>query len=195
MRCFVAVDLADEARAAIAAVQAALRAAGPRADVRWVDPAALHLTLKFLGATDDAQLPQVRDAIATVASSHAPFRIGLAGVGAFPSLARPRTLWAGVARGLREIGLLAADVERAVLPLGFPLEARPFGGHVTLGRVRSPRGLGPVRDEATGFGQRGLGDWTVAEVVLYRSHLSSSGSVYEPLARLALGGAPVGEDG
>ncbi len=133
MRCFVAVDLADEARAAIAAVQAALRAAGPRADVRWVDPAALHLTLKFLGSTDDAQVPQARDAIATVASSHAPFGIGLAGVGAFPNLARPRTMWAGVARGLRELGLLrrrrarrpAARVSPRDASLRRPRDARP----------------------------------------------------------------------
>jgi 2'-5' RNA ligase len=188
VRCFVAVDLPDDVRAAVAAVQADVRVAAPRADVGWTDATKLHLTLKFLGEVRDDVVPDVRAALEDVARRHAPFETAAGGTGQFPGRARPRVLWVGLTAGLREIGLLAADVERAFLPLGFPLEARPFRGHVTIGRVRSPRGVGRVvtamADAPADFGR-----WTVREVVLYRSHLrGSKGSLYEPLARVALAG-------
>jgi len=187
MRCFVAVDLSAETRGAVAQAQATLRAASPRADVRWVAPEAFHLTLKFLGETEEDRVARVREALTTVARAHVPFGLAMAGLGAFPSLARPRVLWAGIVGGLREIGLLAADVERAALPLGFALDARPFGGHVTIGRVRSPRRIGRVLEAAARLAQQPLGSWTVREMVLYRSHLRPTGTVYEPLAALVLG--------
>jgi RNA 2',3'-cyclic 3'-phosphodiesterase len=72
-------------------------------------------------------------------------------------------------------------------PLGFVPEARPFRAHLTLARVRSPRGLrrvvAAIGDDAPSFGA-----WTAAEMVLYRSHLRPTGSVYEPLRRCAFAG-------
>lgn len=192
MRCFVAVDVSAEAREALGQAQAALRAAGRRADVRWLDPAALHLTLAFLGEVPEAQAARVGRALGGVAGRHAAFALTLVGVGGFPSLARPRVLWAGVVRGLRELGLLAADVERTLVPLGFPPEARPFSGHVTIGRVRSPRGLGRVLAAAAALERQPFGAWTVAELVLYRSHLGPRGAAYEGLERLALTGGGAG---
>ena len=188
MRCFVAVDLPPGTRDAIATAQATLRTAGPRADVGWVDPTKLHLTLKFLGEVADDGLVALRSALATVARRHAPFAVVAGGMGVFPGRARPRVLSAGLMGGLREIGLLAVDVERACVPLGFPPDARPFRGHVTIGRVRSPRSLGRVLGAMDDLAERSFGSWTVDEAILYRSHLrGSAGSLYEPLARLALG--------
>ena len=189
MRCFVAVDLSDEAREAIAAAQARLRAAGPRADVAWVDAAKLHLTLKFLGEVAESALAGLRATLDEVADRHAAFALVAGGMGGFPSRTRPRVLWAGLTDGLREIGRLAADVERACAALGWAMEARPFRGHVTIGRVRSPRGLSRVVNALGTLENARFGAWTVREIVLYRSHLrGSAGSVYEPLARILLGG-------
>lgn len=188
MRCFVAVDLPDDVRAAVAAVQADVRGAAPRADVGWVDAGKLHVTLKFLGDVRDDVVPDVRAALEDVARRHAPFEAAVGGTGQFPSRTRPRVLWTGLTGGLREIGLLAADVERVCVPLGFPAEARPFRGHVTIGRVRSPRGVARIVS-AMAKAPVDFGRWTVREVVLYRSHLrGSQGSRYEPLARIRLGG-------
>jgi 2'-5' RNA ligase len=186
VRCFVAVDPPDGVRTAILGVREALREAGPRADVRWNDPAGLHLTLSFLGETDEVRVDDVCGALEGVAGRHRAFVVGAGGIGGFPSLERPRVLWVGLVDGLREIGLLAADVERSLLPLGFPLAARPFNGHVTIGRVRSPRGVSRVSRAAVMLKDRELGRWPVHELVLYRSHLQPGGAVYEALARFPL---------
>ena len=186
MRCFVAVDPPADARDALARVQATLRDAGPRADVRWTAPGSLHLTLTFLGETALEAQPAIVAALTAVATRHPAFALSAVGVGAFPGLERPRVVWVGLADGLREMGRLAADVERALVPLGFPLGARPFSGHVTLGRVRSPRGLRPLIDAARVLEARPVASWRVDEIVLYRSELRPGGAVYEALARVRL---------
>ena len=188
MRCFVAIDLPDDVRASLGAAQQRLRAAAPRADVRWVDPAAMHLTLAFLGAVPDEQVDGIRDGLAAAVAPYAPIPLVCAGLGIFPGPGRPRVFWAGVTGGLAALGRLAAHVRDAMEPLGFPRETRPFAGHVTLGRARSTRGVARVVRALADAVVPESGAWTVTEVVLFRSHLRPDGARYEALARLPLAG-------
>src|SRR6185503_11131664 len=75
VRCFVAVDVPEATRDAIAAAQGRLREAGPRADVGWVDARKLHLTLKFLGEVPEPTVDVIRDALAVIARRHEPFAL------------------------------------------------------------------------------------------------------------------------
>ena len=188
MRCFVAVDLSAEVRAAVAAVQARVRATAPRADVRWLDPHAFHLTLKFLGNVPDARVPAVSAALEEVVSD-APLALEAHGLGAFPTVRRPRVLWAGIAGGAPRLVALAGGVDRALAALGFPPEDRPFRAHLTLGRVRSPRDAGALAKALEAEAAVALGAWTADEVVLYQSHLKPTGAVHEKVSRHRLRGA------
>jgi 2'-5' RNA ligase len=187
MRCFVAVDLSVTARAAVARVQTALRAAAPGADVRWSDPAGFHLTLEFLGELADTRAAAAAAALAPVAAGTAPFELALGRVGAFPDPRRARVLWLGLSAGAEPLAALAAAVAQALGALGFPPEARPFHGHATLGRVRSGRRPGALADALGAAPLPEPAAWTVREVVLYRSHLRPGGAEYAALARLPLG--------
>ena len=189
MRCFIAIDLSDEVRSALDATQGRLRARAPRADVRWVDPAGMHLTLQFLGEVSDARLADVRSALATAATAVSPMALACRGLGAFPGLARPRVVWAGIRGAAGDLSRLAAACQRACEPLGFVPEKRPFQGHVTLARVRSPRGFGPLARVIESAADDDFGAWTATEVVLYRSHLRRTGSIYEALDRVPIGHA------
>jgi len=189
VRCFIAVDLSDEVRSALESVQERLRARARKADLRWGDPAGMHLTLQFLGEVSDALLAEVRSAVATAATSVSPLELACRGLGAFPGLTRPRVVWAGIRGAVGDLGRLAAACQRACEPLGFVPEKRPFRGHVTLARVRSPRGFGPLARAIESAADDDFGAWTAAEVVLYRSHLRRTGAVYEALDRVPLGRA------
>jgi 2'-5' RNA ligase len=188
MRCFVAVDLSGPVRVQIARAQETLRGAAPRADVRWVNAAGLHITLKFLGEVPETRCEAVREALARVAAAHGPLRVVAQGLGGFPTARRPRVVWAGIGAGAAELAALAGDVDAALVRLGFPPEARPFAGHVTLGRVRSPRGLAALAAALASRREERFGAWSVADLVLYRSRLGPGGARYEALARLRLGG-------
>jgi 2'-5' RNA ligase len=194
VRGFVAIDLPDAVRSALDAAQERLRAAAPRADVRWVDPAAMHLTLKFLGSVPDELVETVRGAVAEVAALHSPIPLICAGLGVFPGPGRPRVFWAGLTGALAELGRLAAAVERAVEPLGFPREARPFSGHVTLGRARSTRGVARIVKALGEVGSCEFGRWMAQEVVLFQSHLHPRGARYEAIAHLPLSGGLLAGD-
>jgi 2'-5' RNA ligase len=188
MRCFVAIDLPDDVRRALDATMGRLRGAAPRADVRWVSAQAMHLTLKFLGQVPEDRLPEVREAVEAVATATPRIRLACAGLGFFPGPSRPRVVWAGITEGVGALKVLAAVLEAALEPLGFPPEGRPFRGHVTLGRVRSPRAGSSLARAMSDTGDTSFGAWTASQVVLYRSHLRPTGSIYEPLARLSFDG-------
>jgi len=189
MRCFVAIDLSPDVRAALEDECERLRAVAPRADVRWVRIAGMHLTLKFLGEVPEEMLARIRDALAAATAATPPIALACAGLGMFPGPSKPRVVWAGITDGLRELGLLAAAVECAVEPFGFAPEQRPFRGHVTLARVRSPRGVRPLARAVEATGRAPFGSWSASHVVLYRSRLHPTGAVYEALAALPLASA------
>jgi 2'-5' RNA ligase len=189
VRCFIAVDLSDEVRSRLDSVQGRLRAGAPKADLRWVEPAGMHLTLQFLGEVSDVLLADVRRGIVTAATSVSPLELACRGLGTFPGLTRPRVVWAGIRGAVDDLNRLAAACQRACEPLGFVPEKRPFRGHVTLARVRSPRGFRPLAGAIESAADDDFGAWTATEVVLYRSHLGRTGAVYEALDRVPLGRA------
>jgi len=188
LRTFIAVEIDDRLRATAAKVAEELRAA--RADVSWVAPHNMHLTLKFLGDVAEDRIPRIGDALAEALAGAAPFELELLGVGAFPNAARPRTIWLGTGSGKAQLDLLAERVEAAVTRLGFPPEDRPFHGHLTLGRVR--RASPALAELALMLKQRAdlsLGQSRIEEVVLFSSQLQRGGPIYEAIRRFRLGPA------
>ena len=135
MRLFIALNLPPHLREALYAATAPLREAVPR-EVTWARAEALHLTLKVLGDAEAERVPALAAALGEVAGRHQMAAVRVAGVGAFPQMARPRVLWLGVDPTPR-LELLQHDVEAACARLGFDIEGRPFRPHVTLGRVRA----------------------------------------------------------
>jgi 2'-5' RNA ligase len=185
----VAILLDERAREALAIEVGRLRSAGR--EVAWVGAANLHITLKFLGGVDETRLPAVTDAVARAATARPPFDLAVHGLGAFPTLMRPRVVWAGVTEGASAVSELAAAVERELAPLGFVAEDRPFTAHVTLGRIRTPR-RNPGLEEAIRAGAAlEFGQVRVERLSLMRSDLSPRGARYTELhgARLAAAAA------
>ncbi len=181
----------DEARARLAAevdrLRATERAGGTLPEVVWVAPDNFHLTVKFLGALDVQRLPDVERALGEAVAGATPFDLTLHGLGAFPSAARPRVIWAGTSEGAVELAAVAARVEGALAPLGFPAEERPFSAHVTLGRVRTPRRNPKLAAALAAAADVELLRVAVARVSLMRSDLSPRGARYSELVGHPLG--------
>jgi 2'-5' RNA ligase len=191
VRLFVALNFPDAVREALHAATAPLREAVPRG-VAWVRSEALHLTLKFLGDVEDARVPAIAEALAQVASRHVEPRLLMSGVGAFPSLARPRVVWAGIEATPR-LELVQHDLEASCATLGFEVEGRAFRPHVTLGRVRDASGGPASRAPAAALGTsladaaarcRVAEDVVVPTLDLMRSTLMPGGARHEAVARL-----------
>jgi 2'-5' RNA ligase len=185
MRLFVALNLPEDVRDALHQATAPLRAAG--FPVRWVEATSFHVTLKFLGWVAPERLAAIRDAMASAAANSRPFELQVGGIGAFPSLRRPRVLWLGVdasppLRGLKQ------DLEWAFAPLGFERELRAFQPHITLGRTVRDAGAGEFRALETILGDVAAeARVQVHEIDLMQSHLSPTGARYERIASVPLG--------
>ena len=154
--------------------------------IAWVAPENFHVTVKFLGSIDEAQVSTVTDALHRALAHHRAFDVEVATLGAFPSPTRPRVLWAGIADGSAALAEIAVSVDDALASLGFAREPRAFAGHVTLGRVREPR-RAPALAEAVAAGAgRAFGRVHIGHVALMRSDLSPRGPRYSELATVAL---------
>ena len=182
-RCFVGVPIGDPLRGQLRAAAGSLRStvSANADDLRWIDPAAWHLTLAFLGATPSGEVPRLIDAITRVASDHAPFAIPTGGLGAFPSRREVRILWFGLADRSRRLAELAVAVRTAV---GCET-ASPFRAHLTLARAHGDRGV--ALPAATWKTPMPASQMPVEELVLYRSHTSVGPARYEVLASAPLG--------
>jgi 2'-5' RNA ligase len=196
LRTFIAIELDEALRAAIARVQGKFKRLAPPGSVRWVAPEGIHLTLKFLGDTPVSRLGEIEAALRAACAGSAPFEFSVEGRGCFPNTRRPRVVWVAVRDKGQALAHLQAAVERCVAPLGWPTEARDFSPHLTLGRIS--KNAGPA--EAAAVGQmveksvvEQIGAQRVTAVKLIESELRPTGAVYTTLASIPLTRAASGQ--
>lgn len=185
IRAFLSIDLPEDVRQELADLQADFKKEG--ADVKWVESDNLHLTLKFLGDTEETQIEALKQSLTEAVRGTLPFTIQLEGIGAFPRTTSPRVVWVGANQGKAELEELAKKVETVCEKLEFPVEERPFSAHLTIGRVRSRDGLARLIKKLQGVEFRASHPAPVDRVILYQSTLSPRGPTYTPLAEFPLG--------
>lgn len=192
-RLFCAVELPEEARAAVFSHLTRLRAtlAAP-ARVSWEREEKLHLTLKFFGEVEAARIAAVAAAVARAADGATPLALNVGVAGVFPSPGRPGVIWLGVSDESGGLARLHARVEGECAGADFPRDPRPFHPHVTLARVREANG------ETRRLAHRHVEmvfdpvSFKVGEIVLMQSRFGPGGSTYVPLSRHALKSAAKG---
>ena len=182
MRTFIAIEIPEEIRNSLAQIQSHLKYSG--ADVKWVAPANIHLTLKFLGEIDEKKCEAVKSALDIIAKDTHAFEISLKDIGAFPKIDHPRVIWAGLDKGAKESTELAGKIDEALSKIGFAKESRPFAAHLTLGRVRSGKNKEALKakiDSLQGPEASGQGAENISSVILFHSKLTPTGSIYTKL--------------
>ena len=174
MRLFVALDVPQKVREALAEATEKLKKKCPGA--RWTRLEGVHITLKFIGEVPEDRVEAIRDALGTV-GPFAPVEVRVAGFGFFPTARRPRVFWAGVEGG-PQLSELAAAIEVRLGSFGIAPEKRGFHPHLTLARFESPQGTQALRDAVEGLGTPEFGAKTFREFHLYQSVLKRSGAEY-----------------
>jgi 2'-5' RNA ligase len=180
-RSFIAVDLQGGLRAG--KVLSALRTSG--ADLKLVEEKNLHLTLRFLGDTEEARVPDIRTAMEDSVEGASPFELRFRGLGVFPNQNYIKVVWIGL-DGAEPLVRIAQKLDDALGRAGFGREGR-FSPHLTVARVRSPRNrdrLLGLLDEHAG---EDLGSMTVGKIALKKSVLSPAGPTYTTVEETALG--------
>jgi 2'-5' RNA ligase len=189
LRTFIALDLGKPVRDRLVLLQQALARGG--AEVKWVEPENLHLTLLFLGEVDAREVVELCRAVGDACATVAAFRLSVERVGCFPNPRRPRVVWAGVGEGTQEVVALHDALEGPLLELGcYRREDRPYTPHITLGRVRGEGHADALAASITRHAAWQAGATLVREVHVLSSELRPEGPVYTVLSRARLRGAP-----
>jgi 2'-5' RNA ligase len=194
LRLFVAIELDEAVRSQLLKVRRSLEACC--ANVKWVRPELLHVTVKFLGEVPDPRVVEVSEAVSRAAAmTKESFEFPLSTCGCFPPRGAVRVIWAGDSAANEPLAACVNAVETELGKIGQPRETRPFSAHVTLGRVNEDRSRGAIRTAVEGC-TMARASQEVSSLVLMSSALSRGGPTYSVVSRARFGeGSPIGSKG
>lgn len=183
VRTFICIEIPESIKARIDKLQQTLRQT--EAVVSWTKPANIHLTLKFLGGVKASRINSTTKALSRATNGIGPFEVQVGGAGCFPSPRSPRVLWVGISNVPEQLRQLYSNMEDELTREGFPREKRKFSPHLTIGRIREPRNSARLAEVliAGGFESEAF---LAKEVILMRSDLKPTGSIYTPQAVIRL---------
>jgi len=188
MRAFIAIELPKEIKNHLLSIQEKLKTA--EADIKWVEPQNIHLTLKFLGEIDEKKLKSIAQIIEGVCAQNKPFCLRISKPGAFPRMTSPRVIWVGTDEGQNQTAEIAGILEEEIAKIGIPREDKRFSSHITIGRTRSAKNLSKLAKillqlQANPEAGENL-EFRVTKITLFKSTLTPQGPVYEALKESSL---------
>jgi len=184
LRLFIALPLPPEVETELGRLLDLLRPIGP--EVKWVPAKNIHLTVKFLGDTEEKLVEKIASAIDQVAPAYQPFESVIDRVGGFPNLRRPRVIWVGGSEPIEDAVKMAHDVDLRMRQLRFEKEKRAFKAHLTLGRVRQGRRVEDLAAYLESFKLPPI-PLKLDRLVLFKSTLTPGGAIYDRLHEAMLG--------
>ncbi len=186
MRLFIAVELGAEQKSELTHFQHKIKHYVQGA--RWVSTQNMHLTLKFLGETEEDKGEELRAAMHRACHRQSPFTVVYGGCGVFPNPKKARVLWVGLNRGFDEVSVLAHNLERELAACGFAPDRKAYHPHLTVGRLRGSAEV----DSINRFLEEGktfcTGSQEICALVLFESRLTPKGALYRSVEKVAFGG-------
>lgn len=148
--------------------------------IKWVNTENIHLTLVFLGETEEKKINALCRFLKETCSVFRKFEFELFGSGIFRNWRDPKVIWAGI-RSTGELTALNAKITNGLRQIDFAVEDREFSPHLTLGRIKYLRDTETLRSALENYRERQIQQVSVSEVILFESILYSSGPVYKPV--------------
>jgi RNA 2',3'-cyclic 3'-phosphodiesterase len=187
MRTFISITLPLPTLEKIKNIQIDLQK-GLQNGVSWISPNSIHLTLKFLGDTNNDQIAEISAGLREICTHVRPFMLTCGGLGCFPDNRHPSVIWVGIARD-NSLNALVGEIEELCYTAGFPREKRMFSPHLTLGRIRTPLqslDLEFLNNQMKNRSTLTISEIEVDEIDLMKSDLQPKGAIYSLLNSFAI---------
>jgi 2'-5' RNA ligase len=180
-RGFIAVDIATTAEI----VTFEKDIAKTNADIKLVEPENIHITLKFLGDTDEQKREAIEQAMKESIVGLQPFSITLKGTGVFPNQHYMKVLWIGIINA-GSLETIARTLEEKLGNLGFKKESRGFSPHLTIGRIRTARNKDKLIKVINQYASNEFTTQRIETITLKKSDLNPKGPIYTTLSTVHL---------
>jgi 2'-5' RNA ligase len=179
IRSFLAIELPEDPKETVAGYIQELRQVPSK--IKWVLPQQTHFTLKFFGSIMSETVEKISQTLSPVLSEFPKFHLTLKGIGAFPNLFRPRVVWLGLGGETDSLQGIHRIIDKALIPLGIPIEERPFQGHLTLGRSKENQINESFYRHLSEWSKEETTPFAVEKLILFQSDLKPAGPVYTKL--------------
>jgi 2'-5' RNA ligase len=188
LRLFIAISVPESIKARLEQVQRELQRAAPQPAIKWTHVHQIHFTLRFLGSVPATDLEKIVAAMRYACASFAPLNLRAEAIGFFPNQRSPRVLWAGVVDDDDRLSVIQQSIQEATRQFTAEPPEKKFAAHLTLARIkfiRRAEGEALAKAAAT-FSGTSFGQWTAADVTLFRSELSPVGAKHTVCEAISL---------
>jgi 2'-5' RNA ligase len=182
-RIFIAVKV-DPAPALLEMISS-LKAALKNDSLKWTEPSNIHITLLFLGETEEKKITEIDSVMKQLCNGFGKFELVLKGAGVFRNFKDPRVLWTGIQYSEEMIRLNKLIVS-TLLDAGNKIEERPYNPHLTLGRIKRINDISILERQIQNYTKKEIQRILVSEIILYESILKPEGPIYKPLGIYSL---------
>lgn len=190
LRLFIGLTAPPEWKSAISAFRQKLQPRFSDSFARWTAESNLHLTLRFFGSVEEAEVIAIGERVQKITADTPAFTVTPGPLGCFPNASRPRVIWLGFDGQTDALIQAESRLRTATASFGQPPENRPFHPHLTVARTNEPRRSD--RDLLAELVSKGrpiqAPPWQIKELELIRSELKPTGSIYTILATYNLSG-------
>jgi 2'-5' RNA ligase len=154
-------------------------------NIRWTNPENIHITLSFLGDTEEKWIKDINSMLKNKCEGSGRFDLFIKGSGVFRNVNDPRIIWFGIEPSAKLLSL-NGSIMKGLTELGINTEDRHFKPHLTIGRIKRLNDKVTLKALIDKYQNLEIQKTMINEVVLYESILLQSGPVYKPLARYNL---------
>jgi 2'-5' RNA ligase len=187
IRSFLAVELPPEVLNEISGIQERLKKT-LQGSISWVRPSGIHLTLKFFGNIAESDIPNISLVVKNAIVNIRPFSLNVRRIGTFPDVKRPRVLWLGLDGDIDVLIRLQKEMDRGFHECGFQKEERTFKPHLTLARIKEPKGVSGLVKIVEKSEDYKAGNLIVSSLTLFKSELTPKGAIYTKLVNFPFTG-------
>ncbi|WP_300457970.1 RNA 2',3'-cyclic phosphodiesterase [Desulfobacula sp.] len=178
IRSFIAISLPNRINKWLQDLQTQLKKSGIKAS--WQRPATMHLTITFLGNVRLREIERIKNAMTQAVEGIPIHTMYASGIGVFPSIKNARVIWSGTKGQTDVLEKLATRLEDTLTrDLGFKREPGKFFPHLTLARIKKPVCAKTMARLLQAFKNIRSDDFSISEITLYQSKLTSSGAVHK----------------
>ncbi len=176
MRAFIAVDIEDPRLiSSLSSIKNTISTLN--VPIKFVEDENLHITLVFLGEIDESTVETLKSGLEENIK-HPPFEISVEGLGSFPSLSRPRVVWAGIRKGSKELTNIHETVMKTLNTLNIRVKGEKFHPHVTIGRLKGSRNIQSLTKLLIEYSNYFFGEQQIDKVKIKQSILTPKGPIY-----------------